>query len=184
MKNYEAISGVTDIDAPLFAEKYSLLADALSPTGRKAQSSDSREGTFDRILKVCSLPTFNFHQPDRSFDMQRFLDVRVSREAADFRVWLRNIQSANDRDIAKQVNGIRSRLGPIVHGTSGKMVRLVVPAVAGFVADLHLPGSGTVLGMSLGTLDLFLLERLFPTEGPHLFLSRTYASLFEPSDHS
>ena len=184
MKNYAAISGVTDVDAPLFAEKYVLLAEALSPTKVKRESCSRAEENFSDMLRVLRLPTFEFSPPDRSFDMERFLEIRTSQEAVEFRAWLRNLHSASDQDAANQLMGIRNKLSPFVHGTGGKVVRLVVPTVTSFLADLHLPGSGTALGLGLGALDLFILEKLFPLKGPHLFLSRIYASLFEESRKS
>jgi hypothetical protein len=180
MMQYEALSGCMDRDLSLFTEKFDLLSETLSPRYRLQQaptSPDEREDTFTRILKLKHLPTFELNPPDRSFDMEQFLEIRASKEAVEFRTWFREMNSSTDEEIRQQVHTLRVRLGPFVHGNIGRGIRLAVSTAVGLI-----PFAGTVLGAGLSVIDSYLLEKIFPVSGPTLFLSSKYPSLFESTN--
>ena len=154
---------------PLFAGKFDFLAKALAP--------GDQEKTFDRVIKVRGLPSFDLAQPDRSFDMDRFLEVRTSKECVEFRGWLRTMGTATDEEIHERVNTLRMKLGPLVHSAGGKGVRIAISTVIGLI-----PVVGSIVGLVLSAVDSYLLERVFPVSGPTLFLSRQYPSLFKTQD--
>jgi hypothetical protein len=165
MRSYEALSGAIDDELSLFAGKFDFLASTLSPT--------NQEETFERVIKVRKLPSLDLTQPDRSFDMHHFLDIRTSKECREFRSWLRRMGTASDEEILEQINTVRAKLGPLVHGSTGKGIRIAISTVIGSI-----PGIGTIAGLLLSGVDSYLLESLFPVSGPTLFLSRQYRSLF------
>jgi hypothetical protein len=164
MSNYNALSGFIDADLPLFSGRLDVLTAALSP--------GDRAKTFARVVRIRELPSFDLVQPDHGFDVERFLEVRASKECSEFRTWLRSVGQATDEEIHERVNTARTRLGPYVHGTTGKAVRIAISFVTGLIP---------ALGFAWSVVDSYLLERVFPVSGPTVFLSRHYRSLFKTS---
>lgn len=166
MKNYNALSGFIDGEVSLFAGRFDFLESTLSPA--------RPERTFERVVKIRQLPSFEVAPPDRSFNMGRFIEARASKECIQFRAWLRHMQTATDAEIAEQINGVRVKLAPFVHGTIGKSLRLAISTAIGII-----PPFGSIIGPGLSAVDLFLFEKIFPISGPILFLTRSYPSLFD-----
>lgn len=162
MENYHALSGVIDDELFLFGEKLRLLAASASPK--------RKEETFDRVLRIGRFPAFDFQPPTKQFDMEKFLKIRDSKECKDFRDWLRNAQFLDEREIGLQVGSLRTRLANLVHGTTGKIIRFAVSNVAGL---------NPLVGLAVGALDTFVLEKLLPLSGPAMFLDAMYGSLFD-----
>jgi hypothetical protein len=165
MNNYRALSGFIDDELPLFSGKLEFLADTLSP--------GELEKTFDRVVKIRKLPSLDLAPPDRLFDMEKFLEVRESKECTEFREWLRRMRSATDEEIDEKVNAIRAKFGTMIQGNTGKGIRIVIATAVGLIPIL-----GAAAGAILSTVDSYLLEKVFPSSGPMAFLSRQYSSLF------
>jgi hypothetical protein len=161
MENYNALSGVIDDELFLFGERLKLLAASASPK--------RKEETFDRVLRIGQFPAFDFQPPTKQFDMEKFLKIRESRECIAFRDWLKHAQFLNEREIHLQVGSLRARLGTLLHGTTGKIIRFAVSNVAGL---------NPVVGLAVGALDTFVLEKILPISGPAMFLDAIYGSLF------
>jgi hypothetical protein len=168
MSNYNALSGFIDGDLPLFSGRLDVLTAALSP--------GDRVKTFDRVIRIRELPSLELVPPDHRFDVERFLEVRASKECSEFRTWLRTVGRDTDEEIHERVDTVRTRLGPYVHGTSGKAARIAISVITGLI-----PLFGAALGAGWSVVDSYLLERVFPVSGPTVFLSRDYNSLFKPS---
>lgn len=171
MRNYDALSGSIDEELSLFSGKFDFLRTSLSP--------NRKEQDFERVLQIRKLPAFNFDQEGSSFDVEQFLEVRKSKECVAFRDWLRRTHSMSDDEIAENVNSVSARLGPMIHGTTGKAVRFVISAGLGAI-----PGVGSLLGLGLSALDTFVVDKLCPISGPTLFLGKSYPSLFESGKNS
>lgn len=165
MHNYNALSGFIDGELPLFSGRLDVLTAALSPGGRVK--------TFDRVIRIRELPSFDLVPIGRGFDVEGFLEVRASKECSDFRSSLRNMGQATDEEIHEKVNGVRIRLGPFIQGPAGKVARVAVSVLTGLI-----PPFGALLGAAWSVVDSFLLERVFPVSGLTVFLSRQYKSLF------
>jgi hypothetical protein len=166
MRNHHALSGFIDGEFPLLSGRFDFLAETLSP--------GDHERTFSRVIDIRNLPSIDLIAPGTDFDVDRFLDIRRSKAAADFRTWIRTMKLASDEDIREQIGTIRSRLGPLVHGGIGKAVRIAISTVSGMV-----PLYGTPISLALSIVDSYLLEHIFPISGPTAFLSNEYQSLFE-----
>lgn len=166
MRNHTALSGFMDSELSLFSGRFEFLAQTLAP--------EERERTFQRVMQIRELPTFDIIEPDRRFDFDRFLEIRSSKEAQDFRRWIQTIQNASDDEIREQIGTMRAKLAPWIHGSIGKVARIVISTLVGL-----LPVYGTAAGLGLSTIDSFLLERIFPISGPNAFLSNKYQSLFD-----
>jgi hypothetical protein len=167
MESYHALSGAIDEELPLFGEKFKFLAASLSPK--------LKEDTFDKVLRIGRFPSFDFETPTNRFDMQKFLKVRESKECSEFRDWLKHAQFFDEQEIHSQVGSLRARLGTLVHGTKGKLIRLALGTGVGAVPVLGVP-----LGFAYGVLDTFVLEKVLPLSGPAMFLDVMYGSLFAP----
>jgi len=165
MRNYNALSGFIDGELPLFAGRMDFLTSTLSP--------GQREKTFDRVIKIRKLPSFELVPPNREFDAERFLDIRASKQCTEFRGWLKTINTASDQEIHDRVATIRAKLGPFVQGDAGKAIRIAISVLSGLV-----PGLGMVTGAAWSAVDCYLLEKIFPTSGPTAFLGHAYKSLF------
>jgi hypothetical protein len=163
MENYNALSGVVDDELFLFGEKLKLLAASVSPK--------RREATFDKVLRVGRFPAFEFQPPTKTFDMEKFLKIRDSKECKDFRNWLKQAQFCDDREIYLQVKSLRARLGALLHGRTGKIIRFALTNLAGV--------TNPVVGWGVGVLDTFVLDKVLPLSGPALFLDKMYGSLFD-----
>lgn len=183
MKTHNALSGCVDHELALFGEKCDLLADILAKGSNRESmrlSLCQREEGLGRVLRVCELPTFDFRPPDRSFDVERFLEVKTSREAFEFRAWLHTAHAASDEEIRDQLCTIRSRLGGFLETTPGRAIRFAFSTALGILADAQIPYAGaTVSG-----LDSFLVDKILRLPGPSIFLSRKYPSVFEDTAKS
>jgi hypothetical protein len=166
MKNYNALSGAIEDEFPLFFEKFSFLAPGISSKGR--------EGCLNRVVQIGRLPSFKFVDLTKNFNVPRFLEVRRSGECAAFRKWLASAEEMSDTEIRVEVNTLKARLGTLAHTETGKAVRFVLCAGAGLV-----PHVGLGLGLALGALDMFILDRFLPASGPRFFLNHCYKSVFD-----
>jgi len=81
----------------------------------------------------------------------------------------RNAQFLDEREIQLQVGSLRTRLGTLVHGTTGRIIRFAVS---------NLAGVNPVVGWAVSALDTFVLDTIFPLSGPAMFLDSMYGSLF------
>ncbi len=108
--------------------------------------------------------------------MDRFLEVRSSGEAHEFRRWIRSNEGLTESDIEYEMAGFANWMAKVAHSTGGKGVRVAFSTIAGLT-----PGVGTMVGLALSILDTFVLERVLPLTGPKLFLSKGYPSIFEKS---
>jgi hypothetical protein len=162
MENYNALSGVIDDELFLLGQKLKVLAGSVSPKGK--------EETFDKVLRIGHFPSFDFQPPTKQFDMEKFLKIRDSKECRAFRDWLKRAQFLDEREIHLQVGSLRARLGTLVHGTTGKIIRFALSNVAGL---------NPVTGLAVGALDTFIVEKLLPLSGPAMFLDAMYGSLFD-----
>jgi hypothetical protein len=163
MQYYGAVSGVLDEDTALATSKLDFLLREAAPA--------IQEEKFRRIISIAGLPEV---APKTRIDVEALLRARTSDELVAFRAWLSTTDSASDAEVADLLRGVRSRVGSFMSGTSGKTVRLLATTALGAI-----PGMGTAVGLVGGAIDTFLVERLFPTNGPALFLSKYYPRIFE-----
>jgi hypothetical protein len=103
--------------------------------------------------------------------MEEFLKIRDSKECKDFRNWLKQAQFCDEQEIYLQVRSLRARLGALLHGTTGKIIRFALTNLAG-VTNL-------VMGCGVSALDTFVLDKVLPLSGPALYLDKMYGSLFD-----
>jgi hypothetical protein len=168
MQAYSSITGFTESEAPLL---FGRLAGIVSPPNPSAI-----EDQFVRVFSIAGLPDY---AQNRRIDVGRLLKVREADECREFRAWLAGSLEATDEQVAEMVKGVRNKVGTVLHGTTGKLVKFAAITALGMISGLM----GFALGATAGGLDTFLTDKVFPNSGVVAFLSKTYPSLFEPPDH-
>ena len=164
MEAYSAITGFTEEEAPLLFGK---LAGIISP-----QNPDRVEKQFMRVIAIAGLPDVQ----NRRIDVEQLLKVRESVECREFRAWLSGSLESSDEQIAEMVKGVRNKVGTVLHGNVGKVMKFAAITAVGLI-----PGAtGLVAGPVASALDAFLTDKVFPNSGALAFLATTYPSLFVP----
>jgi hypothetical protein len=165
MEVHNALSGFLENETPLFGDRLEFLLQSLSP--------NKLETNLNRVLRLKNCPSIipDSHQ---AVDVEKLLEVRKSQELKIFREWLRKIDAVNDSEIVDQLNDIRSKLGVSAQGSTGKASRLVISTLAGLV-----PVVGAGLGLGLGAIDTFLLEKILPYSEVVAFVDKLYPSIFQ-----
>lgn len=165
MKFFSALTGFNREEGQLFAERCGFLASLASP--------QPLQQTFIRVVEVAGLPMIS-ESNIGSINVPRLMELRQSDECRSFREWLSQVEESDDREISDRVNSLNARLGNVLHATPTKVVRFIATTGIGILL-----GIGPLLGIAAGALDNFLLEKLFPRNGPIAFLGKMYPSIFE-----
>jgi hypothetical protein len=166
MKTFEALNGVLDDDFALLANKFDFLARELSP--------QAQEQRLARVLTIGGLP--DLPEGNRTLlDAEKILRLREAPECSEFRRWLEGVDGMNDAEIRERVASLNARVQTFVRSSTGKAARFVVTSAAGFLLT-HNPGAA--LGIS--AIDAFLLDKVFPQNGPAAVVNRLYPSIFRP----
>jgi hypothetical protein len=166
MKEFNAVTGMRQGELPVLGMRLDFLTPQLG--------ADAQEARLRRVIEIAGLPDLSVAVEEGDFDVERFLQVRGSRECQEFRQWLRSLDSASDAEVRDRVESLRARLGTMARSGEGKVIRFLAGTGAGFV-----PIVGLALGPALGALDAFLVDRVLPESSPITFLGRLYPSLFK-----
>jgi hypothetical protein len=152
-------------DTSLVAAKYRSLLQDVDP--------QIMEGSFERVIDIACLPAINHNASN--VDGPTFLRVCRSREADDFRRWLREIPERRDDDIGAEISDKATKIGAALGTRSGRGARFAVTTALGFV-----PGVGGLLGAASGAVDAFWLDEL--ANGAVWFVTNSYGSVFTPAE--
>lgn len=161
MRQYTCTVGGRERELPLLEERLAFLTDTYDPKGQS--------GRLRRVLEVATLPPLD----PAKVDLQKLLEVRRSREIAEFRNWLWSIDHVSDSELTERLAGVKAKLGTWVRSDRGKVMRWLAGTAIGAI-----PVVGPPVGAALGALDAFLLERVLPECGVVTFLGQQYPSLF------
>jgi hypothetical protein len=162
MKNFSAISGVIADEGIDLICRLGFLMPTIDP--------ERTERQFDRTIEIVGLPEIE----ERQFvDAEKILKIRDTAECRAFRVWLKRADNLADAEIADLVGGLRSKIASAFQSKVGRTLRFVATSAVGTM--------DTGLGIAIGALDQFLLDRVLREPGPVAFLNRLYPSIFPPS---
>lgn len=164
MQAYSAITGFSDDEAPILFGKLHTIMGALNPR--------PLEDAFQRVLALADIPDFS---GCNKVDVDRLLNIRDSSECVEFRNWLSTVENATDSEILNALESYRSKAGAFLRSGLGKSIRFVTTTAIGLVPPL-----GPAISAGLGALDMFLLDKIFPSAGIVAFLAKKYPSIFEP----
>jgi len=162
---YSALTGSVGKDLKLFREKFSLLAESISP--------EEKETQFQRIIEIGGLPSFRDKDSSFKVDIEKLLKIRESRECREFRDWITKLSEIKNCELKDHISNIKSKISSFVYGLEGKIFRFLV------TTGISLLPGGIILGPALSAIDSFLLEKLLPYPGPIMFINRQYPSIFE-----
>jgi len=165
MAAYSAITGFAEDEAPLLFGKLAGIISPLNPMPIEDQ--------FARVVTIANMPDLPM---TGRINVENLLEARQSRECEEFRAWLSKSEHVSDAEIAAMLGGLRNKIGFLIRGNAGKVLRLAVTTAIGLI-----PGAGLVAGPAAGAVDAFLIEQVLPTTGVFAFLKKTYPSLFESS---
>jgi hypothetical protein len=169
MERYTALTGLNDIDLPVFDGRYEFLASQVD-VNRDTQR-------LNRVLQIKDFPDFASLASEGRLKLDKILEIRETKECKEFREWLRRIDQSTDEEIRDQIESLRSSMGNFLGTTSGKVLRILVSTGVGFV-----PPVGPAVGVAASVVDSFLLEKLFPVSGPISFINRSLPSAFQFDD--
>lgn len=169
MERYTALTGLNNIDLPVFEGRYEFLANQVDVSRDKEH--------LNRVLQIKDFPDMSALALEGRLKLEKILEIRETRECKEFRAWLKGIDQSTDEEIRDQIESLRSAIGNFLGGTSGKIVRLLVSNGVGLI-----PLAGPLIGAGASIVDSFVLERLFPISGPISFINKRLPSAFELGD--
>lgn len=161
MKAYNALSGCIDDECPLFMDRLGFLLHDLRP--------QYQERSFQRIVSLAGVPEF-LPRVDR-VDVEALFRVRDSSELIEFRSWLRGPSALTDQEINERVAGVRNRMADVGGSLPARLARFIVTTAVGFIAP--------IVGVSVGAIDSFLIDKVLPKSGIWTFVHRLYPSIFK-----
>jgi len=165
MNVHSALSGFLEDETPLLGDRLEFLLKSINPS--------KLETGLNRVLRLKNIPNI-VSDSARIINIEKLLEIRKSQELKIFREWLRKIDNVSDAEVVEQLNDIRSKLGVFAQGSTGKVSRLAISTLAGFV-----PMLGVAAGLGLGAVDTFLLEKILPYSGVVAFIDKLYPSMFQ-----
>ena len=166
MERYTALTGLNEIDLPVFEGRYEFLASQVDV------NRDTER--LNRILQIKDFPDLTTLANEGRLKLDKILEIRETRECKEFRNWLRNIDQSTDEEIRDQIESLRSAIGNFFGRTSGKLLRILVSNGFGLV-----PLVGPALGLTTSVIDSFVIEKLFPISGPLSFINKGLPSAFQ-----
>jgi hypothetical protein len=161
MNRFSCTVGTREEEMPIFEAKFAAAASATDP--------DAQKRRFDRVLEAADLPALD----PRKVDLERFIEIRHSRECREFRDWLWTVDEFSEGELRERVRVLRHRIGDIAQSGVGKTFRWAVSTAIGMI-----PVVGTLAGAGAGLLDSFVVDKLLPQAGVVTFLGRQYPSMF------
>jgi hypothetical protein len=161
MRDFDALSGLSDKEMPLFDEKICSIFGGVFP--------DASFDSFQRTVQLANVPSTKSVSPkDINFD--RLLAIRETRECVEFRRWLMSSSSLSDQDIQDAMSDWSNKLGVAYRSKYGKTMRWLIPLITSSVP---------VVPQAYSFLDTFVFDRLVPQSGPIAFISELYPSIYK-----
>lgn len=158
MKQDTALTVVPDIETDL------KLLNAHLESFARPQSPDLSEAQLTRVLTLGGVPDFSAAAEAGTLDLPRFLELRRSDAARDFRRWVRESNELTDAQVRVRLDPLRERFASVAWGPIGKGLRLL--------ATVGLGSSSLGASFATGMIDSFVLDKLLPKAGPIAFLNK------------
>lgn len=162
MQNYNSLSGFKDNELNIVDEKIKFL---LSSVNNKADQEN-----FRRVINLADLPDFNKILSEE-INLNQLLEIRNSEELIRFREWLSEINDASDEEIEEMITSYRIKVGNFISTKIGKGLRFIFSTTPDFI----IPG----LGVTIGAVDTFLLEKILPNNSAISFLNNKLPSILD-----
>jgi hypothetical protein len=166
MKAFEALNGVIDDDLAMMSAKFDFLIREFYP--------QTQEQRFARVLAIAGLP--DLPEGNRTqLDADKLLKLRESPECSQFREWLQRVDTLDDAEVHDRVASLNARVQASFQSSAGKVARFIITTAAGLVLS-----NNPVAALGISAVDAFLLDKVFPQNGPAAVINRLYPSIFRP----
>lgn len=162
MQAHEALCGVRDEDFHLLDSKLNFLMANLAP--------QQQEHGFGRVVELSGMPAIGHAVSEGRLSLSRLLEIRDTPEYREFRRWLRTTDKMSDQDIIEQLRSLRAKLSSLSHSAMEKGLIFLFNTAIGVAHP--------VVGVTIGVLDTFILDRLLKKRGPAFFINKLYPSVF------
>lgn len=161
MKGYDSIAWFSDNDSLLFEAEMQRIATDIR--------SNTQEARMSRVLELRGLPSLT---EDSILDVNRIMKMRDSSECRDFREWLKTNDAKSDADIHREITSFYTAFANSFGTAQSRVARFALSTV---VANTNPP-----LGLVLGIMDQFVVDRVLKRNGPIWFLNNELPKLGRP----
>ena len=103
-------------------------------------------------IDIAELPTFQIKEGN--LDVEKFLKIRESSEASEFREWLSSVGEASDKEVRERVQSLRATFGTKIGSQFGKAMRFLITTGVGLIPNAIVPA------IALGFIDQFVLDKV------------------------
>jgi len=166
MRAFSALSGFRYGELSVFEDKLSFVTAAVDPSVQEQRTR--------RILAWSELPDLEEAISNKRIRIDRLMELRESKECADFRRWLWSANDLADNELHERIGSLFSKVSLSLSSKTGRVLRWLATTGIGLV-----PGVGQALGPAAGVLDTFVLDKLLQSDGVVTFLGQAYPSIFE-----
>lgn len=164
MDVFDSISGFKPDESELFDKKIERIYNI--------SSSYQDEQNFNRFREIYKFPKLEIDKTI-TIDIEKLLKIRDSKDCIEFREWIAKIDNYSDNEIDEQLNNYKSKLINLATTTEGKSLRFLVGTVlVGAVAS-------PPVGMIVGAIDTFMIDRLLPRKGYLSFIHNDFNTIFK-----
>jgi hypothetical protein len=134
-------------------------------------------GQLGRVLSVSGLPDLARSAASGRVDFKKLIALRDSDEAREFRMWLLRADTCSEEDLVKAIGGLRKRMAPVMNAWYVKVLQILVLNAASLAVVG--PAAGYAASVALGSIEAIILQKLFASSGPALFVNGKVRSLFD-----
>jgi hypothetical protein len=166
MDRYDAVTGFRSEEIPLFDVK---LKDAA-----RRLSADHDLAQVTRVLDLTGLPDVDPDPATADVDLPRFLEILESDEAREFRAWVRDADSLDDKEIKHQLSKMRELIRHAVHSDLSKAIRWA--AITGAGIKLQAPEA---IAVPVSGVDSLVLDKLVSKPGRLAFVSKLFPTIYK-----
>ena len=164
MEHFKALSTFNYNDLPIYEKKLEFLLSPIDPTKNKERAS--------RVFSTLNLP--DLQTTEQKINIQKFLEIRESKECIEFRDWIKTIDTMSDAEIQERTLSFSSKVSAIAHTKTAKSIRFITTNAIGLI-----PVAGMALGPMATILDNYLFNRVIKESPIATFAQSTYPSIFK-----
>lgn len=165
MELFHALTEFSEEEIPFLTQKLDFLVRDVLPGKIESQ--------FQRVCTIRGMPTIGLDENGK-INAHKLLEIRQTRACEEFRQWLQQAEDLSDIEIEDRLNSFRSHIGNFLTSNPIKISRFVLLTIFGLFSFINPAASITA-----SAIDAFILEKLFPYDGPASFANHLYPSIFK-----
>ncbi len=161
MKLHRAATSFREDEIDLLRDRVAFLIDDANPDARREQ--------LLRVMALRNLQDLSVAASANAIDYKRFRSIRDSDECDQFRRFLEDAATKDDKELRERFDSVAARIGTAVQSPKAKLVRFALTNIAGLL--------GTVPGLAATGVDLGI-DRWVKKDGAAAFLDNMLPSIF------